>query len=97
MIAPISYECAAYSLARFGDDEEMEIGAKAMGIEMTVFESVRLGLEQTLAGRVESLDGVMRWTNMMMQHGVQRPQDFDTKYAVRGVELRAQAGLGLSE
>jgi hypothetical protein len=96
MMWAVNHEYTAYSLSRFGDSDEVTIGVEAMGRGVTLVQVVRLGLDQTMAGRVDSLDGVIHWTNSMME--VLKPlQDFDAKYAVRAGDLRALAGLGVSQ
>ena len=94
MLASIDYEYTAFSLGRFGEEEEQEIGIKAMGSGVVLFDAIRLGLDQTIAGRVDSFDGVTKWAHYIMKDRKQL-EAFDDKYAMRGAELRAQVGLGL--
>jgi hypothetical protein len=94
MLGSIDYEYTALSLARFGDEEEAEIGAKAVGSGVVLFDAICLGLDQTIAGRVDSFDGVAKWAHFIMNDR-QQLEAFGDQYAMRGAELRAQAGLGL--
>jgi hypothetical protein len=94
MIASIDYEYTAFSLARFGDEEEKEIGVKAAGSGVVLFDAIRLGLDQTIAGRVVSFDGVTTWANFIMKDRKELDA-FSDEYAMRGAELRVRAGLGL--
>jgi hypothetical protein len=79
-------------LARYGNEEEVEIGSGAVGQGATLFKVMRLGLDQTISGRVDSLDGVMKWSHYVIGDR-QQLEEFEEKYSDRAAELRFQAGL----
>jgi hypothetical protein len=96
MMVATDYEFTAYSLARFGVGEERETGEHAVEKGVALYDSILLGLNQTLAGHVDSLQGVMEWADIVMGKNVERLQQFDAQHAKRGAELRAKAGMTLS-